>query len=569
MSFSKEAIYVIGLDYGTDSVRASLVNAGNGRVLASDVYGFSRWLEGRYCEAIKNQFRQHPLDHLEGLEATILGVLESSGVDRSRVRAIGVDTTGSSPVPVNDRLFPLSLTPEFSDNPNAMVVLWKDHTAVGEAEEINALCHTWGGEDYTKYSGGIYSSEWFWSKILHIIRHDPRVANSAHSWLEHCDWVVAELVGCHKLEDLKRSRCAAGHKAMWHPVWGGLPSKAFLGQLSPLMADLRDRLYSDTFTADQSAGTLSTKWAKRLGLSEATLVTVGTLDAHAGAVGGGIKDMSLVKVMGTSTCDMMVASVERLGDRAIRGICGQVEGAILPNMVGLEAGQSAFGDVLAWLKSLILQQSIELIRGQNELERSIKEDLIKSMEDRLLAKLSKEASELPLTETLPVALDWINGRRTPDANQNLKGALAGLSMGTDAVRLFKALVVSICFGSKKIVDRFAEEGIGIDHVIGMGGVALKSPLVMQTLADVLDIPVSVSEAEQAPALGAAIYAAVAAGIQPDIHTAMNIMAASTKCTYRPIKENVEWYKERYPDYLELAAFAEEQAMRPKTLKSYI
>ena len=548
--------YVIGVDFGTDSVRSVLVDAQDGKTIASEVFIYPRWKQGKYCDPTINQFRQHPLDHLEGLEATIKKVVEKSGVAAHAVKGICVDTTGSSPMPVDKSGQALSLNPEFSENPNAMMVLWKDHTGIAEAEEINQLARSWGGVDYTQFEGGIYSSEWFWSKILHITRKDPVVAKAAYSWMEHCDYITATLIGSEDPLTLKRSRCAAGHKALWHESWGGLPSKEFLGQLNSQLADLKDRLYDKTYTSDKPAGTISEAWSKKLGLTTSTVVAVGTFDAHAGAVGGEVKNNTLVKVMGTSTCDIMVTSYENLGDKLVKGICGQVDGSVVPGTVGLEAGQSGFGDVLAWFKNLLIQPIGQLIEENQSLSSSQKASLIEELENKLLNHLSDQALRLPPDETIPLALDWINGRRTPDANQGLKGAIMGLTMGTDAPRILKALVESICFGSKSIVERFKEEGIEINTIVGLGGVAKKSPLVMQTMSNVLDMPIKVATSEQAPALGAAMYAAVAAAIYPDVPTAILHMGNGFDYVYHPQRQQADNYSKIYNTYLKFGKFVE-------------
>jgi L-ribulokinase len=371
--------YVVGLDYGTDSVRAVLVNASNGQILAEDVFWYPRWKKGKYCNPVSNQFRQHPLDHLEGLEFTIKNVISKSGVSPSYVHAICVDTTGSSPLPVDEKGQSLAMKTQFAENPNAMMVLWKDHTAIKEADEINHLSRNWGGEDYTKYEGGIYSSEWFWAKILHVIREDEEVKKEAYSWMEHCDYITAQLIGCEDPLKLKRSRCAAGHKALWHESWAGLPPKEFLGKFDPYLAELRDRLYTDTFTSDEVAGNLSEAWASKLGLSTDLVVAVGTFDAHAGAVGGEVTENTLIKVMGTSTCDIMIADKDTFGDKLIPGICGQVDGSVIPGTIGLEAGQSGFGDVLAWFKNLLIKPSMELIEESQIITQEQKEKLKKKL----------------------------------------------------------------------------------------------------------------------------------------------------------------------------------------------
>lgn len=544
----EDKTYVIGLDYGSDSVRAVLVDTSNGHCLASSVFYYPQWKAGKYSDPVKNQFRQHPADHLQGLEVTIKQILAESKVDPAHVKAICVDTTGSSPLAVDEKGESLAFNPKFAENPNAMMVLWKDHTSIKEADEINEVARTWGGEDYTKYEGGIYSSEWFWSKILHIARVDPELTNAAYSWMEHCDYITSQLIGHDDPLTLKRSRCAAGHKALWHESWGGLPPKEFLAKFDPYLADLRDRLYTETYTSNEAAGNLSTKWAQTLGLHEEVKIAVGTFDAHAGAIGGEVAENTLVKVMGTSTCDIMVASKENLGDSLVKGICGQVDGSVIPGTIGLEAGQSGFGDVLAWFKNLIAAPASEIIKKSSQISEEQKENLITEIEENAIFELSKKAERIPVEESSVVALDWINGRRTPDANQGLKGAIMGLSMGSDAPRVFKSLVEAICFGSKKIVDRFESEGVRIDNVIGMGGVAKKSDLVMQTMADVLNKPIKVATSEQAPALGAAMYAAVVCGVYPDTQAAIKGMSNGFDKEYQPIAENVKVYQGLYDKY---------------------
>ncbi|MBI1225993.1 MAG: ribulokinase [Bacteroidetes bacterium] len=548
--------YVIGLDYGSDSVRAVLIDAGNGAELASSVHYYQRWKAGKYCDPSINQFRQHPLDHIEGLENTIKAVVKESGVAPESVRGICVDTTGSSPIAVAKDGTPLCMVPGFGENPNAMMVLWKDHTAIAEAEEINTLARSWGGEDFTKYEGGIYSSEWFWAKILHVIREDEAVRNGAHTWVEHCDLMTNILIGNDDIDSLKRSRCAAGHKAMWHEDWDGLPPKPFLEKLHPHLADLRDRMYRDTYTSDLAAGTLSADWAEKLGLTTDTVIAVGTFDAHAGAVGVSVEEHSLVRVMGTSTCDMMVASKDIIGGNTVRGICGQVDGSIIPGMVGLEAGQSAFGDVLAWFKDVLMWPMDNVLQNSESISAEQKQRLADELDQHLLRKLTEQAEAIPLSESLPIALDWINGRRTPDANQALKSAISGLSLGTKAPHIFKALVHSICFGSKKIVDRFEDEGVQIKKVVGIGGVARKSPYIMQTLANVLNRPIVVAASDQAPALGAAIYATVAAALYPDVLSASKKLASSFEAEYYPQAEQVAVFEKLMGRYEELAEFIE-------------
>jgi L-ribulokinase len=547
--------YILGVDFGTDSVRAVVVNAGTGREEANEVSPYRRWAEGRYCNPARNQFRQHPLDYIESLEACVKGALARLPAGAGRhVAGIGIDTTGSTPGPVDRQGTPLALRKELAENPNAMFVLWKDHTAVKEAEEINRAARGWGGTDFTRYEGGVYSSEWFWAKILHVLREDEAVRRTAFSWVEHCDWMPALLAGRTDPLSLKRSRTAAGHKAMWHAKWGGLPAEEFLTRIDPLLRGLRERLYTETFTADVPAGRLTPEWAARLGLEPGIPVAVGSFDAHVGAVGGGITPATLAKIMGTSTCDMIVAPEEAVGGRTVAGICGQVDGSIVPGLIGLEAGQSGFGDVYAWFARLLAWplEAIEVPGSPKDAERMRGEIRI-----RILDRLAEEAGRLSPAETGLLALDWLNGRRTPDADQSLKGAVIGLTLGTTAPAVFRALVEATAFGSKAIVDRFLEQGVAIREVVALGGISQKSPFVMQVTADVLDMPIKVARSEQTTALGAAMFGAVAAGIYGSVPEAQAKMGSGFRTTYTPDPARAGQYRSLYDKYLELGRILEE------------
>ena len=548
--------YVIGLDYGSDSVRAVLINAENGEELASSVHPYARWAQGKYCEPTINQFRQHPLDYIEGLEQTIKNVLAQSPEGTAKqVRGISVDTTGSTPCAVNKAGIPLALTDGFEGNPNAMFILWKDHTSIKEASEINDLCAKWK-VDYSKYEGGVYSSEWFWAKILRTLRVDETIREAAYSWVEHCDWIPHLLTGGTEVMDMKRSRCAAGHKALWHEDFGGLPDNDFFVALDPLLDGLVDRMFKETYTSDISAGNLTPEWADRLGLSTDVVVGVGAFDAHMGAVGGQIEPYYLSKVMGTSTCDILVAPMEEAGDKLVKGICGQVDGSVIPKMLGLEAGQSAFGDVYAWFKRVLAWPVESLISQSNVLDEATKEKLLEEALDQLIPELTKAAEQVPVGSNGVLALDWMNGRRTPDANQALKGVIGGLNLGSDAPVIFRALVEATCLGARKIVERFQSEGVPIKGIIGLGGVAKKSPFVMQTMADVLNMPIKVARSEQTVALGAAMFAATAAGIHDTIFDAMKAMGQGFDAEYHPNTDNAAKYNEVYAEYERLGVVME-------------
>ncbi len=548
---------IIGMDYGTDSVRAMVISADKGTELANEVVPYKRWGQGKYCDPARNQFRQHPQDYIDGMEAAVKGALARLGKKAGeRVVGIGIDTTGSTPCAVDRTGIPLALTKGFEENPNAMFVLWKDHTAVKEAEQINKLARTWGGTDFTKYEGGVYSSEWFWSKIIHVLREDRKVRAAAFSWVEHCDWMAALLTGTLDPLTMKRSRCAAGHKAMWHAEWGGLPPEEFLVKLDPLLRGLRGRLYTETFTSDVKAGGLTEEWAKRLGMKPGTAVAVGGFDAHMGGVGGQITGRTLVKIMGTSTCDMMVAPSKAIGSKNVAGICGQVDGSIIPGMIGLEAGQSAFGDVYAWFKDLLAWPLSGASRGAKGAAGAALEKARKEIEEGLLDRLSAEAEKVKPEESTVLALDWLNGRRTPFADQTLKGAIVGLTLGTTAPRIFRALVEATAFGSRAIVEQFRKEGVAITNVIALGGIARKSPFVMQVTADVLGMPIKVAASDQTVALGAGMFAAVAAGAYPNVIEAQKRMGSGFDKTFTPDRKRAALYDKLYAKYTSLAASLE-------------
>ena len=549
--------YVIGLDYGSDSARAVIVNAENGQELASSVKHYPRWMSGKYCIPAANQYRQHPQDYIDVLEFTVKDALSKcpSGT-AEQVVGIAFDTTGSTPVFTDEHGTPLALLPEFAENPNAMFVLWKDHTAIKEANEINKLAGEWD-IDYTSYEGGIYSSEWFWAKALHVLREDESVRKAAYSIVEHCDWMPALLTGVSKPEQMYRSRCASGHKAMWLEEWGGLPSEEFLTALDPVLTGFRNRLFTQTCTSDIKIGNLTNEWASRLGLTTNVAVAVGAFDAHTGAVGAEVKPGALVRIIGTSTCDIMVSDYDTMNGKLIPGICGQVDGSVIPGMVGLEAGQSAFGDIYAWFKRLIAWPLENILSKSSLIDEATKQKLIEETMEQIIPSLSTEAAKIPLSESTVLATDWMNGRRTPDANQMLKGTITGLTLGSSAPLVFRALVEATAYGSKAIVDRFKSNGVEINEVIGIGGIALKSPFVMQVMADVLGMPIKVAKAEQACAFGTAMFAAVAAGVFSKVEDAQQAMGLGFDSVYTPDMVNHKLYHNLYEQYASLGKFTEE------------
>ena len=533
--------YVIGLDFGTDSCRALIVDVRNGDEVATGVSFYPRWKAGLYCDAQSNRYRQHPLDYIESMtEAVHTALSHLTEEEIASICGLCFDTTGSTPALTDCNGMPLALNPEFAEEPDAMFILWKDHTAVREAEQINALMKE-RNLDYLLYEGGTYSSEWVWSKVLHVINTNSRVKEAAYSWTEHCDWMTGLVTGNTIPEKMLRSRCAAGHKAMWHERWL-LSSSEVLLELNPSLNRIFPHLFTQTYTSDTRAGTLTAEWAGKLGLPQGIAVAVGALDAHMGAVGASVASGVLTRIMGTSTCDIMVAEKHEIGDRCIEGICGQVDGSVLPGFIGLEAGQSAFGDIYAWFRKFMSWPLKNIPEGEAK----------QKVMDTMLIELTREAQALKLSENDIVALDWMNGRRTPYADQNVKGMIAGLTLGSTAPEIFKALVEATAFGSRRIVEHMKNQGLQIDSVNAIGGISKKAPFVMQTLADVLGMPIRIVRSQQTCALGAAMFAAVAAGVYSTVEEAMRYMGSDIEVEYKPDVERKKVYEILYRKYLQLA-----------------
>ncbi len=521
--------YAIGLDYGTNSCRSLIVDLETGRELSSVVFPYPSGIQGILTDpSDPHVARQNPQDYLDGCEVIIREALaEAAHQDVSfqpeQVVAIGVDTTGSTVIPVDDSGTPLA--DSFSDDLDAKVWLWKDHTSYAEAEKITALAREMRPQ-YLAKCGGTYSSEWWWAKILHLKNKSPEIFAAAYSFVEHCDWLSAVLVGNTNPLTLKRSICAAGHKAMFNKEWGGLPDKQFLSALDPDLADLRDRLYEDAYASDTSAGTLCAEWAQKLGLPEGITVGVGAFDCHMGAVGAGVKAGTLVKVLGTSTCDITVAPLD-LED--VPGLCGQVDSSVVPGLIGVEAGQSAVGDIFLWLANQLVPETYG-----NSLDEKFQ-----MMGEKIAAMKPGESGLL--------ALDWNNGNRTILTDVRLTGLLLGQTLHTQAHEIYRAYVEATAFGALTIIQRMEAYGVSIDEVVCTGGLSLKNMVLMQIYADVLNCPIKVSASEQTCALGASMLAAVAAGYDSLANLQKNIVTYQD-ITYQPDEKNAAIYQEIYQLY---------------------
>ena len=530
--------YTIGLDYGTNSVRCLIVDVSNGKEVGTSVYEYPSGQAGILLDPNDhNVARQSPTDYLEGLESTILEAVKlakqaDSSFDPAKVIGIGVDTTGSTPIPVDADGTPLAMKPEFKDNLNAYVWLWKDHTGYAEAAEITQLAQKEHPE-YLAKCGGTYSSEWFFSKLLHCLRTTPEVFDAAYTWVEHADWITGVLTGTDHPDKMRRCRCAAGHKAFFNDAWGGYPAKDFLMKLDPKLGALRDTLPEKTFAVDEAAGGLSDEWAGRLGLKARIPVAMGAFDCHLGAIGSGVKPGTMVKVIGTSTCDLMVSEpATPLED--IPGVCGIVDGSVLPGSFGIEAGQSAVGDIFNWFVNYIQPGGSE--NGSHQ-------------------ALTEKAAALKPGQSGLLALDWNNGNRTILVDQRLTGLLLGQTLHTKPEEIYRALIEATAFGALTIINRIEEYGVKVDEVVNCGGIAEKNAVLMQMYADILGREMKVSRSAQTCALGSAIAAAVVAGSTnggyDDFKSAQTAMTGVKDVVYKPIPENHAVYAKLYKLYKQL------------------
>ncbi|MBI9101680.1 MAG: ribulokinase [Spirochaetales bacterium] len=529
--------YTLGLDYGTGSVRAVIVATADGTQLAESTWSYAHGVDGVITDPKdSNVARQHPEDYLEGMKIVIQGALEKAGKNHSfsadKIVGLGVDTTGSSPLPVDEMGIPLAFKEDFKDKLDAMVWLWKDHTSYAEAAAITDTASKIRPNYLTKI-GGTHSSEWYWAKVWHCLKVNPEVFKAAYTWVEHADWLPAVLTGNSNPKKMKRGVCTAGHKGLYHIEWGGYPETEFLDQLDPELSVLRATLPETACSLDEKAGFLTSEWAATLGLPMGIPVAIGAIDAHLGGVGAGIGEGVLVKNIGTSCCDMLVSPLDKvLPD--IPGLCGIVPGSILPGQYGLEAGQSAVGDIFNWF--------MNIAAGEGDKGEAFK-------------RLTAEAEALKPGQSGLIALDWMNGNRTVLVDQRLTGLFIGMTLHTSAAEMYRALIEAVAFGSRIILERFEEYGVKVDRVINCGGIPYKSPMLMQIYADVMGRTMELSASEQTAALGSAVAGAVAAGSEnggyDDFETAMKAMTGTLALTYIPNKKNKAVYDELFGLYKEL------------------
>lgn len=531
--------YSLGLDFGTNSCRSLIVDITDGREIASGVFNYPSGENGILTShADSSVARQMPKDYIDGMEHVIKASLESArgvkGFSTEDIVSIGVDATSSSVMPVTENLTPLCLLPEFKDNLNAMVWLWKDHSSVQESEKITRLAKE-NRPEYLMKIGGTYSVEWFWSKILHCLDEDPRVFNKAFSFIEVADYIPAVLTGVTDAGKVKRCISAAGHKAMFNEEWGGLPDEKFLSLIHPELSSLRRRLYEEAFPSVVPAGLLSKYWAEKLGLSEDVVVAVGSVDAHAGAVGSGIEPGKLVKIIGTSTCDMMIWPKDKKVNY-LPGISGVVPDSIVPGYYGIEAGQPAVGDLLLWFVKEL---------APDRFGSSIKEKF---------SNLEREASKLSPGETGLLALDWNNGNRSVLMDPRLSGLILGQSLHTSASDVYRALIEATAFGAQTIINRLEENGLVFQEIIACGGLAVNNTLLMQVYSDVTGKTIHLAKSEQTGALGSAMFSSVAAGREKggfkSIDEARKKMTGIVK-SYNPDSQNKKTYTELYSLYMQL------------------
>jgi len=526
--------YTIGVDYGTQSGRALLVDIETGEELATAVKVYSHGVMDEYLPDGKTKLAsdwalQHPQDYLDVLKETVPAVLKEANISNEDVIGIAIDFTACTMLPIDKEGTPLCFHKEYELNPHSYVKLWKHHAAQDEATKLNKIAEA-RGEKFLKLYGGKISSEWLIPKIWQILDEDPKLYSATDRFLEATDWVILQLTG-----EEKRNSCTAGYKGMWHKQ-NGYPSKEFFKALDPRLTNLvEEKLSTAIYPNGSKAGEITEKASKLTGLKVGTAVAVANVDAHVAVPAVGITDEAkMLMIMGTSTCHVLLGTEEKI----VPGMCGVVEDGVIPGYLGYEAGQSCVGDHFEWF-----------------VENCVPASYTKEAEEKgvnIHELLTEKAEKLAVGESGLVALDWWNGNRSVLVDVDLTGVLLGCTLLTKPEEIYRALIEATAFGTRTIVETFKENGVPINQLFAAGGIAEKNKLMMQIYSDVTNMEIRIAGSTQAPALGSAMFAALAAGEEKGgyatIVAAAKHMSKVKEEYYKPIPENVEVYNKIYAEY---------------------
>lgn len=523
------AKYTIGLDYGTLSGRALLTDIATGEEVQTSVYDYPHAVMD---EALPDGTKlgvdwalQHPRDYLDLLSETIPDVIEKSGVDPADIIGVGVDFTACTVLPVKKDGTPLCFLDPYKNKPNAYVKLWKHHAAQDKANRLNETAQRMG-EEWLKLYGGKISSEWLFPKVWQVLDESPNIYNAADYFIEAADWIVWQLTGVQT-----RNSCTAGYKAIWNKQ-KGYPHEDFFAALDPRMRDIVSTKLSCPITPlGEKAGAVTEAMAALTGLKEGTAVAIANVDAHVCVPAVKITGPGkMLAIMGTSTCHMILGDTEQ----AVPGICGCVEDGILPGYFGYEAGQSCVGDHFAWFTENCVSAEY------HEKARKEGKDIHVYLQEMMMEEKPGESGLL--------ALDWWNGNRSVLVDVDLTGMMIGMSLQTRPEQMYRALVEATAYGTRKIIEAFEQNGIAVDAFYAAGGIAEKSPAIMQIYADIIRKPIRISGSAQGPALGSAIFGAVAGGGYDSVFEAAEHMGKLKDTCYTPIGENAAVYDKLYAEY---------------------
>lgn len=526
--------YAIGIDFGTESGRAVLVSLENGEEIAEHVTVYPHGVIDEKLPYSNKELGfewalQHPGDYIEVLKQSIPGVINNSGVNPEDIIGVGIDFTSCTMLPIDSNAQPLCFDSKWKDNPHSWVKLWKHHAAQDEANKINEVA-TERGEKFISRYGGKISSEWMFAKILQILNDAPEVYEATDQFIEAGDWVVSQLTG-----EIKRNSCSAGYKAMWHKQ-EGYPSNSYFKALDPRLENVVEtKLRGEIYPIGTKAGELTKEMAEMTGLKEGTSVAVGVIDAHAGVPGvGAVKPGQMVMAMGTSLCHMLISDVEV----EVEGISGVVEDGIIPGLFGYEAGQAAVGDIFAWFVENAVPE--EVVTAAKQAGKNVHQ------------LLEEKASSYKPGESGLLALDWWNGNRSVLVDADLSGLLIGATLQTKPEEIYRALLESTAYGTRKVIETFENHGVKVEELYACGGLSQKNNLLMQIFADVTNRPIKIAASKQTTALGAAMFGAVAAGEENGgyntVVEAAQKMAKVKEEVVTPIPENVAIYDKLYKEY---------------------